>query len=107
MRRGTLLSACALLLPVLAGVHAQTPPSTFQAEVNLIEVDATVTDDQGNTVIGLTADDFELFEDGQPQKIAAFSFVDIPLAIPTEFPGVERPVTQDARSNREPVSGRM
>lgn len=97
----------AVLVAALTGTHAQTPQSTFQAEVNLIEVDATVTDAQGNTVIGLTADDFELFDDGQPQTIAAFSFVDLALAIPAEFPGVGRPVEKDVRSNREPVSGRM
>ena len=54
---------------VLVRAHAQTPPSTFQAEVNLIEVDTIVTDDQGHTVVGLTADDFELFDNGDPQKI--------------------------------------
>jgi VWFA-related protein len=105
-RRGPLSLWVALLLG-FAGLHAQSPQSTFQAEVNLIEVDATVTDQQGNTVVGLTADDFELFDEGQPQTIAAFSFVDIALAIPTEFPGVARPVPQHVRSNREPVSGRM
>jgi VWFA-related protein len=96
-----------MLVRAHAGAPAQNPQSTFQAEVNLIEVDAAVTDEQGNFVVGLTIDDFELFDDGQPQKIAAFSYVDIPLAIPAEFSGVERPVAQDVRSNREPVSGRM
>jgi hypothetical protein len=85
MRLRSVLSTCALSLLVLARTHAQTPQSTFQAEVNLIEVDAVVTDEQGNSVVGLTIDDFELFDDGQPQKIAAFSFVDIPLEIPQEF----------------------
>ena len=103
----SVLSICALSLLVLARAHAQTPQSTFQAEVNLIEVDAIVTDEQGNAVVGLTIDDFELFDDGQPQKIAAFSYVDIPLEIPPEFPGVDRPVPVDVRSNKEPVSGRM
>jgi VWFA-related protein len=103
----SVLSMCALLLLVLVRAHAQTPQSTFQAEVNLIEVDAIVTDEQGNSVLGLTIDDFELFDDGQQQKIAAFSYVDIPLQIPPEFPGVEKPVPVDVRSNQEPVSGRM
>ena len=107
MSRRSVLSICALSLLVLARPHAQTPQSTFQAEVNLIEVDAVVTDEQGNSVVGLTIDDFELFDDGQPQTIAAFSYVDIPLEIPPEFPGVERPVPVDVRSNQEPVSGRM
>jgi VWFA-related protein len=103
----SVLSICALSLLVLARPQAQTPQSTFQAEVNLIEVDAIVTDQQGNAVAGLTIDDFELFDDGQPQKIVALSYVDIPLEIPPEFPGVERPVPVDVRSNKEPVSGRM
>ena len=103
----TVLSICALSLLLLVRTHAQTPQSTFQAEVNLVEVDAIVTDAQGNSVVGLTADDFELFDDGQPQKIAAFSYVDIPLEIPPEFPGAGRPVPVDVRSNQEPVSGRM
>jgi VWFA-related protein len=101
------LAICAVSLLALVRTHAQAPQSTFQAEVNLIEVDTSVTDDQGHTVVGLTADDFELFDNGDPQKIVALSFVDLALAIPTEFPGVERPVERDVRSNREPVSGRM
>ena len=103
----TVLSICVVSLLLLARPHAQSQQSTFQAEVNLVEVDAIVTDEQGNSVVGLTVDDFELFDDGQPQKIAAFSYVDIPLAIPPEFPGVQRPVPVDVRSNQEPVSGRM
>ena len=107
MRGNSALAICAVSLLALARAHAQAPQSTFQAEVNLIEVDTIVTDDQGHTVVGLTADDFELFDNGDPQKIVALSFVDLALAIPTEFPGVERPVDRDVRSNREPVSGRM
>jgi len=97
----------AVWLTVLVRAHAQTPPSTFQAEVNVVDVDVVVTDDQGRTVVGLTADDFEVFDEGQAQKIAAFSFVDLDLTIPPEFPGVGRPVDEDVRSNLEPVSGRM
>ncbi|HUP39764.1 MAG TPA: VWA domain-containing protein [Vicinamibacterales bacterium] len=107
MRGNSTLAVCAALMLVFARPHAQAPPSTFQAEVNLIEVDTIVTDEQGHTVVGLIASDFELFDNGDPQKIVALSFVDLALAIPTEFPGVERPVEQDVRTNREPVSGRM
>ena len=107
MRGSRALTICAASLLALVRAHAQAPQSTFQAEVSLIEVDTIVTDEQGNSVVGLTADDFELSDEGERQKIVAFSFVDIPLAIPTEFPGVERPVTPDVRSNDEPVSGRM
>lgn len=108
------MSAVSLL--VLVRAHAQTPQqpapgsvpqATFKVEVNIINVDAIVTDEQGSSVAGLTIDDFELFDDGKPQKIETFSYVSLPVTSPTQFLGVDRPISTDVRSNREPVSGRM
>lgn len=42
------------------------------ASRSLILVDARVTDDSGNYVPGLKAEDFELYQDGRPQEIAKF-----------------------------------
>ena len=55
------------------------PPVTFRAEVNYVEVDASVTDQQGRLVTDLGQTDFEVLEDGRPQKIAAFSLVTLPI----------------------------
>ena len=52
---------------------ADQPPVTFRVEVNYVEVDAFITDAQGNVVTNLTASDFELLEDGKPQKVASFA----------------------------------
>ncbi len=41
----------------------------------LIQVDVSVTDSRGNIVSGLTADDFEIFENGKKQDITNFSFI--------------------------------
>ena len=41
---------------------------------NLVQVDAVVTKD-GKQVTDLTADEFEILEDGRPQKITTFSYV--------------------------------
>jgi VWFA-related protein len=41
---------------------------------NLVQVDAVVTKD-GKQVTDLRAEDFELFEDGKPQKITNFSYI--------------------------------
>ncbi|HEY8132762.1 MAG TPA: VWA domain-containing protein, partial [Thermoanaerobaculia bacterium] len=49
------------------------PPLTAQVEVHVVNVDATVTDAKGNPVVDLTKDDFEIFEDGVPQKVTNFS----------------------------------
>jgi VWFA-related protein len=42
--------------------------------VTLVQVDAIVTDKQGRQVTDLTADDFEIFEDGKRQLITNFSY---------------------------------
>ncbi len=58
---------------------APQPPVTFRAEVNYVEVDARVLDAQGNFIAGLTANDFQVLEDGQPQKVSVFSVVNLPV----------------------------
>ena len=58
---------------------ADQPPVTFRVEVNYVEVDAFVTDAEGKPINDLTANDFEVFEDGKPQKVTAFSLVNIPI----------------------------
>ena len=59
-----------------------TPPDTQEAEqdvvrirTNLVQIDAIVTDKNGNQVTNLTANDFELLQDGKPQQIINFSYV--------------------------------
>ncbi|HUO60988.1 MAG TPA: VWA domain-containing protein [Candidatus Acidoferrales bacterium] len=58
------------------------PVATFRSEVRLVNVFATVTDQRGAPVGGLTKDDFKVFEDGKEQKIAVFDRESaIPLSI--------------------------
>jgi VWFA-related protein len=88
--------------------QAQTPPSvTFQVEVNYVDVDAIVTDEQGNFVPGLSREDFEVFEDGKPQKVEMFSYVELPVEPPDRFAFLNRSVSPDARSNRRAFEGRV
>src|SRR5215468_7415431 len=70
------VAAC-VLLAAGAVLGAQQP--TFRVRVDAIEIDAFVTDAQGNPVKGLTLDDFQILEDGKPQVITSFSQVDIPF----------------------------
>ena len=86
----------------------QEPPSvTFQVEVNYVDVDTIVTDEKGHFVTGLTRDDFEIFEDGKPQKIDVFSLVEIPVDKTGQFVATGRPATTDSKSNRHPFAGRL
>jgi len=98
-----------LLLSVLAcaAVSAQSPQPTFQLSVNYVDVDVTVTDSQGHFVTDLTRDDFQLLEDGQPQRIDTFSLVELPMDAPDRFLPLGRSVPADVRSNRDVASGRV
>jgi VWFA-related protein len=54
--------------------------TTFRSDVRLINVAAAVRDGGGKLVDGLAQDDFEILEDGVPQKIAFFArSSDVPL----------------------------
>ena len=86
---------------------APQPPVTFKVEVNYVEIDANVTDAQGNFVRTLTKEDFQVIEDGKPQTLSAFSMVDIPIerADPPLF--ARAPIPADVASNRKPFEGRV
>lgn len=58
--------------PQPAGQERAFPPVTESVDVSVTNVDVFVTDSKGNRVGGLTADDFEVRQDGIPQKITNF-----------------------------------
>src|SRR5512134_37346 len=83
------------------------PAVTFQVEVNYVDVDTIVTDGDGNFVEDLRAEDFEILEDGKPQKIEMFSYVEVPLQSVDRFGFLDRPIASDTRSNRRSFDGRV
>src|SRR5436190_1463434 len=77
----------------------QKPPEIDSQDVvkittNLVQVDAVVLKD-GKLVTDLTADDFELFEDGKPQPITNFSFVSNVVATPAAAPPARNASAKD------------
>src|SRR5438046_2412477 len=64
---------------VLFGQQSPAPPQppAFRSAINLNLVDVVVRDRNGAVVKDLTADDFELFEDGVRQTIVTFAFENI------------------------------
>jgi Ca-activated chloride channel family protein len=56
-------------------------PSVIQVNVDLVMVDATVKTKAGKIIDGLKKEDFELREDGVPQKIDIFSRDELPLNV--------------------------
>jgi Ca-activated chloride channel family protein len=63
-----------------AVVSAQQP--TFRSQVDLVNFGVVVTDKQGTPITGLTADDFEIKEEGKPQAIKFFAAGDPEKAPP-------------------------
>jgi VWFA-related protein len=66
-----------LLIAALAAPQEPQRPPTFRTGAELVRVDVTVTDGKGQPVTNLTADDFAVEEDGVPQKIQSFKFVEL------------------------------
>jgi len=59
------LLLCGIAVPLLS-------QQTLKVDVDLVNVFATVKDEQGNFVTNLTKDDFRIYEDDQPQDIQIF-----------------------------------
>jgi len=68
-------------------VQGQAPASQsgdvyiFRKEVDEVTLHATVVDQNNRFVTDLGRNDFQVFEDGQPQKITSFRREDIPVAM--------------------------
>lgn len=69
--RAILSYVCIALLA--GGLALAAPPPQIRVEVNLVNLFATVRDKHKAIVTGLTKDDFQVYEDGQPQEISYFS----------------------------------
>ncbi len=77
----SMLLGSAVLLGIFPLAWPQETPS-FKVEVDLVNILATVRDEQGRLVNSLTREDFNLEEEGQPQEIEYFSSeTELPLTL--------------------------
>jgi VWFA-related protein len=53
------------------------PPVPFRTGINVVRVDVLVTDNKGESVKDLKQEDFEVLEDGKPQKVDSFRYVQV------------------------------
>src|SRR5579863_5171011 len=63
------------LLPAASALCQEVPDTTVRITVNLVQVDAVVTDSHGHQMTGLEARDFEILQDAKPQKITHFAYI--------------------------------
>ncbi|HMG76164.1 MAG TPA: VWA domain-containing protein [Pyrinomonadaceae bacterium] len=80
---------------------AQNPEDVVRITTNLVQIDAAVTDKKGKAVTDLKVEDFEVYEDGRPQKITNFSFVSVGSSTPS---AAASPASAAARRQSEPVA---
>jgi VWFA-related protein len=79
-KRTAIFAMWIAILPLTRQSSAQQPSAAdgvIRINVNLVQVDAIVTDSKGKPVRDLTSEDFEVFQDGKPQVITTFAFVDV------------------------------
>jgi Ca-activated chloride channel family protein len=63
----------------------QAPPQTLKIDVELVLVNATVTDSLNRYVSGLEGNHFQIWEDKIEQKVEYFSAEDVPISIGVIF----------------------
>ena len=93
--------------PASQTIGSQPPAVTFRTVIDFVEVHAIVTDSTGAFVRDLTADDFEVLEDGRLQKPSAFALVDLPIDRPFIPPGNATSVESDVRATTRTFDGRL
>ncbi len=71
-----------ILLAVFPVLAVESPPQkdfTLTAESDLVMLDVGVQDSRGNTIAGLTKDNFRVYENGKLQTISEFTDADRPI----------------------------
>ena len=72
----------AVVVAALAVVSTDAQESfRFRSGVELVNVTATVTDEDGRFVAGLRQEDFKVFEDGEEQPVSHFSNERVPVSL--------------------------
>ncbi|MBL8151107.1 MAG: hypothetical protein JNN15_14365, partial [Blastocatellia bacterium] len=71
-KRFLLLLTLLLIIPT----YSLAQDSTVRVSTRLVEVDVVVTDKNGKYLKDLTADDFEIYENGKLQAITNFTYVE-------------------------------
>ena len=63
---------------VARGIRTKGVAYAEKVDVDVVQVTATVTDESGHFVRGLTRQDFRLYEDGKPQSVTSFFSENVP-----------------------------
>jgi len=84
---------------VQAPAETEVQP-TFRTGIDFVRVDVLVANDAGSPVTDLTAEDFEVFEDGERQQVESFKLVEVRTVVAPDDPPFS-PIRTDADEERE------
>lgn len=84
--------------PTQNPTQQQNQDLVVRISTQLVQVDAVVTDKKGNHIEDLSADDFEMFVDGEKQDLTHFRHVSLP-PVKRELPPVKKSDAPPAPSN--------
>jgi Ca-activated chloride channel family protein len=78
-----LVAAAALaVVPAAAQAPRTTPrPPVFEAGIEVINLNVSITDARGQYVTGLKKEDFAVFEDGVKQELSIFAHENLPISM--------------------------
>jgi Ca-activated chloride channel homolog len=83
IRAAVLAAAIVAAIPIAAAQPPATPPqqTPFRAAIDLVSLNVSVSDVAARYVTDLTADDFNVFEDGVKQDVTFFNHSSLPIAL--------------------------
>jgi VWFA-related protein len=79
------------------------PQATFRVQSNIVVLNATVTDKDGNSVTDLTVKDFKIYDDGKPQKLDTFALESYGSA---ELEESDEPGSTESEKAKSPVAAK-
>ena len=105
-KRLSLLIIVSLVLSTIASPQTQQPAQPQADDIvristNLVQIDAVVTDKNGNPIKELKDADFEVLQDGKPQKIVSVTYVNTEIpdhSIPPAKSDKKAPVAPPPRT---------
>lgn len=71
-----LAAVLALASSAVVAEKGPAKPPVFGTEISLVSVPVFVADKDGRAMRGLSAEDFELVEDGKPARVVSFQYID-------------------------------
>src|ERR1043165_846355 len=78
----------------VTNVAGQEEHPNIHVQVNMVQLNVAVTDSKGNYITGLRPEDFEVTEDGIPEKLAIFSEGHESIPLTTDQPRPEVKVAE-------------